>query len=281
MVENIAYAPENGTLVKYFAAAGDDAGTKSQVYGGVCAIEPEKQYWITATTQESYSSNDNKVLHIGEKLYFKSAKADKTEGEGTVVAVSATGYSVEIDKGDFDLKDSFNLYRNSGYSQKENVGKGVVVRRDPCLVPAQGRIGEIIANEGTQVTSGDKLFTILPQDAAPGASPDILAESDGVVAQVMVQGGQQVWKGQLLARIYREDALEIVADVDEIDLKDLKVGDRIYYTLDTDSSNPQVGEVTEISSLGFTKQNAAYFTVHVNIASGSARIGQSGSIYLP
>lgn len=281
MLENYAYAPENGTVVKFFVNAGDDAKAKSSIYGGVCAIEPEKEYMVSATTTDSYQNNDNKVLHVGEKLYFKSAKADKTEGEGTVVSVSATGYTVEIDKGKFELKDSFNLYRSDSYSQKENVGKGVVVRRDATFVPAEGRIGAVIAQEGSKISAGDKLFTILSNDAAPESSPSVTVPADGIVAQVAVQCGQQVWKGQLLARIYSESSMEITADVDEIDLKNIRVGDNVYYTLDTDAQNVQTGEITEISSLGLSKQNAAYFTVHVSISPKNVRIGQSVSLYLP
>ena len=119
------------------------------------------------------------------------------------------------------------------------------------------------------------------QDAPFGASPDVKAPAEGVVASVPVASGQQVWKGQLLARIYRTDALEIVAEVDEMDLGDLKVGDTLPVTLDTDESRILTGTVTEISSLGTQRQNAAYFTIHVTVQQPGMMLGQSASVYLP
>lgn len=281
MQENIAFAPENGKIVKWFGKSGDDASAKTALYGGVVAMEPEKEYLINATTQDSYQSNDNRVLHVGEKLYFKTTKASKNEGEGTVVGVSESGYTVEIDKGEFDLKDTFTLYRSGNYAAKDNVGKGTVVRRAPLTIAAKGRVGETFVEEGANVVSGDKLFTILSEDAEPDAKSSITAPAAGVVAKVAANPGQQVWKGMLLARIYKEETLEITAEVDEMDLTKLRVGDRIYYTLDTNAADEEIGEVTEISSLGVPKQNASYYTVKVKIVSRDAKIGQSASIYLP
>ena len=51
-------------------------------------------------------------------------------------------------------------------------------------------------------------------------------------------------------------------------------------TLDVNKAQVLNGTVTEISALGVTKQNAAYYTVHVSIPSGSGRLGASASIYL-
>ena len=66
-----------------------------------------------------------------------------------------------------------------------------------------------------------------------------------------------------------------------MDLHSLKVGDTIPVTLDTDESNILTGTVTEISSLGTQRQNAAYFTVHVSVEKAGLKLGQSASIYLP
>ena len=93
--------------------------------------------------------------------------------------------------------------------------------------------------------------------------------------------GQQVWKGQLLARISRTDSLEIVADVDEMDLNGLKVGDRVPVTLDTNEKEILTGTVTEIAGLGVTRQNAAYYTVHLTVDADGLMLGQSASVYLP
>ena len=53
-----------------------------------------------------------------------------------------------------------------------------------------------------------------------------------------------------------------------------KVGDFI-------TAGSWYGTVTEISALGVTRQNAAYYSVHVSIDDSSVMLGQSASVYLP
>ena len=75
--------------------------------------------------------------------------------------------------------------------------------------------------------------------------------------------------------------MEVVAEVDEMDLGELSVGDQIPVTMDTDDSRILTGTVTEISALGTTRQNAAYYTVHLSVNDNGLMLGQSASIYLP
>ena len=121
----------------------------------------------------------------------------------------------------------------------------------------------------------------MAQDADAGAKAAISAPADGVVGTVAVSPGQQVWKGQLLCRVWRSGTTEVVAEVDEMDLGNLSVGDQIPVTMDTDESRVLTGTVTEISALGNTKQNAAYYNVHLSVNDTGLMLGQSASVYLP
>ncbi len=270
------YATESGTLVALFAGAGDDAAAVTQQYGGVFGIEPENEIVLNATTSGAGSDEACKLLHLGETLYFKAG------GMGRVIAVSGETYQVEVTKGDIDLGDSVSLYRNDSCSSDLCVGKGTAARRDDILTQAQGRVVAVYAAEGDAVTKGEKLMSIVSADAAPDVrSASVASPAAGVIASVAVQPGQQVWKGELLCRIYLIDALEVVADVDEMDLGGLQVGDAIPVVLDVRDSVVIDGTVTEISALGTTGLNAAYFAVHVSIPAGSGKLGASASIYLP
>ncbi|MGN0972329.1 MAG: HlyD family efflux transporter periplasmic adaptor subunit, partial [Aristaeellaceae bacterium] len=219
--------------------------------------------------------------HVGETLYFRSAKADQEEGQGRVIAVDGSSYVIDVLEGDFDLNESLNLYRDDGYAAKDCVGKGTVVRRDAVALQGQGRVASVLVDEGDQVSAGQPLMTLMAADADADAKPDVTAPESGVIASVAVSAGQQVWKGQVLARIYLTEELEVVADVDEMDLNGLQVGDSLSIALDTDESTIITGRVTEISALGVTRQNAAYYTVHVSIPAGSAALGASASVYIP
>lgn len=275
------YATEDGTIGAIFAAVGDDASAISQRYGGIMGIEPENLLQLQCSTQNAYNDTDNKTLHLGETLYFRSAQNNRIEGTGRVVAVNGKNYVVDILSGDFDLDESMNLYRDDGYQYSDCVGRGTVARRNDALIPAAGRVAALHVAEGQQVKAGQLVAEVVSADAAPGASPIVPAPAQGVVSSIQVAPGQQVWKGQVLCRIELDASLEVVADVDEMDLGRLQVGDRLSVTIDTDEDHIIQGTVTKISALGITKQNAAYYTIRVSIPAGTAPLGASASVYLP
>lgn len=275
------YASEDGSVGAVFAQVGDDAAALTQRYGGILGIEPAALFQLQCSTMNAYNDTDNRTLHLGETLYFRSAQNNKEEGTGRVVAVSGKNYVVDILTGDFDIDEAMNLYRDDSYQQRDCVGRGTVSRRSDVMVAASGRVTAVYVSEGQAVASGQLVAEVITADAAPGASPIIAAPESGVVSSVQVVPGQQVWKGQVLCRIELDAALEVSADVDEMDLGRLQVGDRLSVTIDTDEEHIITGTVTEISALGITKQNAAYYTVRVSIPAGSAPLGASASVYLP
>ena len=276
------YATEAGTVKAVFAAEGEDAAAAMARYGGIAAIEPSVIDQVDATTSGASSDVDNKILHLGETLYFKTSGNNGAEGSGRVVSVDDQAYRVDVLTGDFDKDDDVTLYRRDNYVSSSAVGKGTIVRRPALLVAGQGRVAKCDVAEGDTVVAGQKLFSLVSADAAPDAySSEVTAPVSGVLESVAVSAGQQVWKGQVLCRIDLTDALEVRADVDEVDLGDLKVGDLVPVTLDMDAENVLMATVTQISALGVSRQNAAYFTVHATLPVGSGMLGASASMYLP
>ncbi|MBQ3222660.1 MAG: HlyD family efflux transporter periplasmic adaptor subunit [Clostridia bacterium] len=275
-------AAEEATVTWVFADAGESADAAIARYGAIVSMEPEQSQRILASTAQAYSEEENKTIHVGEVLYFKSSRGGKDEGAGRVISVSGANYVVDILTGEFEAGETLTLYRDDDYSNKENVGKGSVVRRDPLSAAGSGVIAEMCVEAGQSVQPGDVLFTLMGADADVGASPIVSAPEDGVIAAVHVGPGQQVWKGQALARLFVQGRKEIVAEVDEVYLKNIKVGDELPVTLDTDETSILTGTVTEISALGNTIQNAAYYTVHITVSGAKElMLGQSAKVYLP
>ena len=275
------YAPEAGH-VTLFAKKNDDASGVIAHYGALASLETEIPTQIVATTAGAYNAKENHILYVGETLYFRSSGSGRETGHGRVILVDGSSYVVDILEGTFDVGESFSLYRSDRYDSRENVGKGTVTRRSPVSLVGSGRVHEVLIRNGDHVEANAPVMTLMSPDADPGASPLIIAPQDAVIASVAVSPGQQVWKGQLLARLYLTDELEVVAEVDEIDLHGLQVGDRLPITLDVDEETVLEGTVTGISALGVTRQNAAYYAVHVSLEDAArALLGGSASVYLP
>ena len=275
-------APVSGTVTGVFAAEGEDAAAVLSRFGLLAAIEPEYSFLIRATINGAYNKNKNKELHIGETLHFQLSSGSKEEGSGQVTAVSGDSYTVEIQSGNFVAKDKVNIYRGDSYAASDKVGTGTVVRRDPLTVSGSGRISQVLVQAGDRIMADDPLFELLPADADPGAQSEIDSPCDGIIATVAVQPGQQVWKGALLCRIYRTNKIEVVAEVDEMDLSRIRVGTVCPILLDMDEETVLQGQVTEISSMGITRQNAAWYQVHLSLENASQLpLGASASVYLP
>ena len=275
------YAPENGEVKAIFAHPGEEAAAVARHYGAALVMEGENPDWIQASIAGTNQKDENKILRVGESLYFRSDKGNREEGGGRVVQVSGSDFLVEILDGSFEMGETLSLFRKEDYSGNAKVGTGRVFRRDPVSVTGQGRIHEILVQAGEQVKEGQPLMKLLGMDAEPGAVPEITAAQAGVIAQVMVIPGQQVWKGAVLARIWHTDRIEVVAEVDEMDLHAIDIGTRCPVILDMDPNTTLTGTVTEISALGVTRQNAAYYQVHLLLDRSGLPLGASASVYLP
>lgn len=77
--------------------------------------------------------------------------------------------------------------------------------------------------------------------------------------------GAQVYQGQLLCQIADLSSLELSAEVDEIYLSQIQVGDTLNFVLDAYPNEQLTGTVTEIRPLGTVKQNATYYDVRLSI----------------
>ena len=281
MKTNNVYATEAGKVSAIFANKGDDAQAVMQRYGGVMGIEPTTLYQLQCTTDAAYNAMENKLIHLGETVYFRNPADSKEKCEGRVVQVQGGNFVVDMGEGEFKLGDSISVYRSNNYAARQCIGKGMVTRRNDVLLSGMGRVADMFVEEGDDVTAGQLLMTLMGADATPDAVPYVRTAEPGVVSSVQVAPGQQVWKGQVLCRIELTAEMEVVADVDEMDLNGLEVGDKVLVTIDMCGDEIFTGKVTEISSLGITKQNAAYYTVRVSIPEDVGSLGASASVYLP
>ncbi|MBQ8081304.1 MAG: HlyD family efflux transporter periplasmic adaptor subunit [Clostridia bacterium] len=282
MLTSEVTAPEDGKLAAVFAEAGDDAAQVLSRYGALAAMESEQAYRILCTTAGAYNDAEHKELHVGELLYWRTTgDGTRQDGTGRVIQVTGNAYVVDILSGKAEDGKRVSLYRADKWEQKDRVGGGDITRRDPVTLSGSGRIGEVLKQAGDSVRKGEVVLSLLGPDADRDASPDIVSPADGVVTAVAVSGGQQVWKGQVLARISRTEELEVIAEVDETDISKIKAGSSMSVTLDMDESDVISAQVTEISALGVTRLNAAYYQVHLRLPAGSYPLGASASLYVP
>ena len=271
------YATQAGTVSAVFASVGDDASGVAAHYGALAVIEPKNALYIDASTDQAYNDADNRYIHAGETLYLKLSN-DK--GTGVVTSVSGKKYTVEILSGSFDVDDTVRCFRESTTPSDSEVGRGKVTRYADVQVNANsGRIAAVHVKPGDAVEVGDLLFELVDAQSDKNASRSIAASKDGVITSMNTASGAQVYRGQLLCEVADLSTLELSAEVDELDLNSIAVGDTLSYTLDAFDGETFTGTVTQIYSVGTKKQNATYFDVRITLPAGKTLLpGMNGTV---
>lgn len=271
------YATQAGTVSAVFASVGDDASGVAAHYGALAVIEPKNALYIDASTDQAYNDADNRYIHVGETLYLKLGN-DK--GTGVVTSVSGKKYTVEILSGSFDVDDTVRCFRESTTPSDSEVGRGKVTRYADVQVNANsGRIAAVHVKPGDAVEVGDLLFELVDAQSEKNASCSIAASKDGVITSMNTASGAQVYRGQLLCEVADLSTLELSAEVDELDLNSIAVGDTLSYTLDAFDGENFTGTVTQIYSVGAKKQNATYFDVRITLPAGKTLLpGMNGTV---
>jgi len=259
------YAAQGGTVAAVLAGEGDDAEGVQSRYGALAVIEPELALYIDADTTNAYDDDDNRYLHAGETLYLKCGNE---KGEGRVTSVNGKKYIVEILEGSFDVDDTVRCFRESAMPNDSETGRGKVKRYADVSVQGSGRVAKVHVQPGDRVAVGDVLFEMIDAQSAKDASAVMTAPVSGAVTALHTASGAQVYRGMLLCEIADLSALELSAEVDELDLDAIRVGDVLSYTLDAYADQVFSGAITEIRPIGSARQNATYFDVRITAPEG-------------
>lgn len=273
------YATQAGIMTALFVSPGDLTTGAMERYGAVCFIEPERPLYISATTRNAYNKNENKYLHIGESLYLKSG-SDK--GTGRVTGITEENYTVEILNGDFDPGDTIHCFRESNHSTDSKTGQGEAKRYPDIAIRAQGRVYLIHKQPGDPVQAGELLLETIHESSQAYPLSTTL-EAQGILTGLFVQPGAQVYRGQYLCEIVDPSTLELSAEVDEVDIAAIHVGDSLSFTLDAFGDKTFTGMVVRICPLGIKKQNASYYDVRLTFNSEGlgTMLGMNGTLLLP
>ena len=89
--------------------------------------------------------------------------------------VSGAEYMVEVLTGEFEPGEILSLFRDKNRTASDQVGRGVVNRRDTLTAVGQGRVAEVLVKVGDQVKNGTPLLRLMPT-ATPRMPPRTLRQ---------------------------------------------------------------------------------------------------------
>ncbi|MED3563940.1 efflux RND transporter periplasmic adaptor subunit [Bacillus xiapuensis] len=129
-------------------------------------------------------------------------------------------------------------------------------------------IDKIFVKEGDQVKKGDVLLK-------NGVGEQIKAEIDGEISRVYVKNNTHVLPGTQLIDIVDFDALQTNVKVDEYDLKNLKIGNKVDVTIQA-LGKEMKGTISRISKEATNENGVSYFTATIDLKNDKTiRVGMS------
>ncbi len=244
------YAEESG-IARVFGQEGDSVETLTNRYGAVAYIEPDVMYTMSASTRYAYDAEENKMIHPSETVYLNCISDCNHEGVGIVTLVDGTNFTVEVTSGQFESGETVRVYRTQTYDQESRIGRGTMAQASPTAYTGSGTVTAIYAVDGESVSRGALLY----ETVETGAFADrITAPNSGVVSAVAVAAGDSVEQGVLLAEIFPDDAMRLMVQADEYDLRKLKEGAKVKIVF-TNGVTAE-GKVERISGIRQEKEAA-------------------------
>ena len=287
------YATESGVVTGVFGQIGDSAETIAEKYGAVMYIEGESVYSIAASTENAYNETENKFVHVGESVYLSCYSDGDHTGTGVITAIEGTDYTVKVLSGEFLIGETVNVYRGDAAKSANRIGRGKLSRTNPTSVTGSGSIVSFAVSSGDTVQRGDLLFETLDGefDGLYMRGNQILAETDGTVAELKLEQGGKVEKDSVAAVLYPAGSMRIEAQVDEADLASIAVGDPVTIELlwNQDEEITYEGTISMISAIAnsSTSQTGAEqdasdsvtFTVYIDFTpDANTRYGMSAVV---
>lgn len=250
---NKVYAQEAGTVTAVFGQPGDSAETVAQTWGAVISIEGESVYNISASTDNAYNSTATKFVHVGEDVYLSCYSDGTHTGTGVVTALEGTDFTVRVLSGEFLIGETVNVYRGDSATAAQRIGRGTLNRTTPTAVTGTGSIAAISVKPGDTVQRGDLLFETLEGsfDGLYMSGNVITAGVGGTLGAISAQQGGSVQKGEVVATIYPEGDMRVVAQIEEANLAAINPGDPVSIELlwNQDEEVQYPGTISMISAI--------------------------------
>ena len=262
------YAPEEGTVTAVFGQPGDETSTVADRYGAVMYLEGPYTLSVSATTNRAYESKDNYIIHSGEQVYLTAGERTASKGTGLVTSVEGSSFTVLVTGGEYYIGDTVDIMRSEDYAASSRIGRGTIGRVSPTKVDGSGTIVSFAVAAGDHVDRGQLLFETVEGSVAglEMTGAEIRAGVDGVVASLSVEAGATVSQNSTVAaRIYPKGEVWVKAQVNEMDLKELSLGQKVKVELDWNEETgvSYEGTVAMISAVGEVGSDSTGYPVYV------------------
>ncbi len=285
-------APAAGRVMAVYAGVGDDALAVFRREGALAVISTDGRMKVELSGVDAGAgvALNDKLVVTGENF----------TAEGTVVDLTRQGTSLTLTIQD----DSLPMGETVSVATADGValGTGTLAVNKPMAVSSYGGTIESVRTEvGKTVKRGDTLFKLtdspitlklenlrLQRETASKSLEDakerrenliVLAPCDGTIATLDVSEGDEIASGALMCSILEGEDMNLTIAVDELDVVEVAVGQKVKITVDALSDAEMDGEVYKIAPVGSNSGGVTTYDVELTFdaASSGVRSGMNAT----
>lgn len=276
-------APAAGRVVAIYAEAGDDALAVFRREGALAIISTDGRMKVELSDVDTASG-----VSLGEKL---TVTGKTFIAEGTVVDLTRQGtcLTLTIQDDSLPMGETVTVARQNGVS----LGTSTLEVNKPMAVSSYGgTIESVKVSVGDKVKRADTLFKLtdspltlkienlrLQREAAAKSLEEakqqrenliVVAPCDGMIATLSISEGDEISSGAMLCSILEGEDMNLTIAVDELDVVEVEVGQKVKITVDALSDAEMDGEVYKIAPVGSNSGGVTTYDVELTFdAEGS------------
>lgn len=276
-------APAAGRVVAIYAKAGDDALAVFRRGGALAIISTDGRMKVELSDVDTASG-----VSLGEKL---TVTGETFIAEGTVVDLTRQGtcLTLTIQDDSLPMGETVTVARQNGTT----LGTSTLEVNKPMAVSSYGgTIESVKVSVGDKVKRADTLFKLtdspltlkienlrLQREAAAKSLEEarqqrenliIVAPCDGTIATLSISEGDEISSGAMLCSILEGEDMNLTIAVDELDVVEVEVGQKVKITVDALSDAEMDGEVYKIAPVGSNSGGVTTYDVELTFdAEGS------------
>ena len=269
-------APAAGRVVAIYAEAGDDALAVFRREGALAIISTDGRMKVELSDVDTSSG-----VSLGEKL---TVTGETFIAEGTVVDLTRQGtcLTLTIQDDSLPMGETVTVARQNGVS----LGTSTLEVNKPMAVSSYGgTIESVKVSVGDKVKRADTLFKLtdspltlkienlrLQREAAAKSLEEakqqrenliIVAPCDGTIATLSISEGDEISSGAMLCSILEGEDMNLTIAVDELDVVEVEVGQKVKITVDALSDAEMDGEVYKIAPVGSNSGGVTTYDVEL------------------
>lgn len=272
----VVEAPAAGRVMAIYAQKGDDALAVFRREGALAIISTDGRMKVELTDVAIDSG-----VALGDTLTVRGWGYEVT---GTVTDITRQGTCVTVTILDDTLPmgDEVTVSKADG----TEIGTGTLEVNKPMAVSSYGgTIRSVSVEVGDEVSRRQTLFRLedsplslniedlriqretaakdLEEAKEKRENLIILAPCDGTVASLEVSEGDEITSGTLIGSILEGEDMNLTIAVDELDVVEVEVGQKVTITVDALGDAQMEGEVYKIAPVGTSSGGVATYDVEL------------------